>query len=48
MPGSSRDAALEDRFVDTAGEREAGELREYHGNICIAMCKTDIQWEFAV
>lgn len=24
MPGSSRDAALEDRFVDTAGEREAG------------------------
>ena len=48
LPGSTRDADLEDRFVDTAGEGEAGVLREYHGNTYIAMCKTDIQWEFAV
>ena len=34
--------------MDTVGEEGGDELTQQHGNIYIAMCEIDSQWEFAV
>ena len=37
------------RLVDTGGgKRRWDELKEYHGNKYITMCKIESQWEFAM
>ena len=41
LSGSSGDADIKSKFGDTAGEGVSGKNREWHGNICITLCKTD-------
>ena len=49
MQGSNGDADLENKLVDTEGERRGWDkLKDYHGNIYITICKIDSKWEFAV
>ena len=43
MQGSSGDADIENRFVDTVGRRGWDELKAGHGNICMTISKTDSQ-----
>ena len=48
LQGSNGDTDIENRLWTRWGRREWDELREYHGNIHITICKTDSKWEFTV
>ena len=43
LMGSSRDADIENRFVDTVGRRGWDELKEGHGDIRMTISNTDSQ-----
>ena len=47
MQGRNRDAEVEHRPVDTAGEERAGRT-ERHWSIYITICRINSQWEHAM